>query len=76
MGKVPYGKKNIDNDCAFDKYNFEISEQKIVGKFMLTAFFLHHLKKHPLISCQIVMKENPRKRPREPPNSATKEVKG
>ena len=35
-----------------------------------------YLQQHPLTSCHIVMKENPKKSPRAPPNSAIKEVNG
>ena len=35
-----------------------------------------YLQQHPLTSCQIAKNEKPRKRPRDPPNSATREVKG
>ena len=36
----------------------------------------HNLQKYPLNCCQIEKKENPRKSPRDPPNSATRDVKG
>ena len=45
----------------------------VVGE---SIFGIYYLKKYSLISCHIARKENPRKSPREPPNSATKEVKG
>ena len=35
-----------------------------------------YLQQPPLTSCHIVMKENPKKSPRAPPNSAIKEVNG
>ena len=46
--------------------------------FLNSCFLLdiYNCKHNRLISCQIARKENPKKRPRAPPNSANKEVNG
>ena len=46
--------------------------------FLKSCFLLdiYNCKHNRLISCQIARKENPKKRPRAPPNSANKEVNG
>ena len=59
-----------------EKYLNKISLFTSSGHLEQTNNSSHQLQKYPLISCQSAMKENPRKSPRDPPNSATKEVNG
>ena len=77
--------------CSFKIYlkiyfsypNTHISKVILLGRnFFFLNFSVNlttdfvYLQQHPLTSCHIVMKENPKKSPRAPPNSAIKEVNG
>ena len=66
LSQHPYFKSDFiwEKLCFF--LNFSVN---------LTTDFVY-LQQHPLTSCHIVMKENPKKSPRAPPNSAIKEVNG
>ena len=77
----PVKKSNIKKCSCRSRYQIETASYHffvIFNVFLLRCLQqrINHFPNNTLISCQIVMNENPRKRPRAPPNSATKEVKG